>query len=135
MVTKEEKQMLRDLREAGVEPAETSMTKISAQTARKAITKTALKNPLVTPDKSKSLVTPDKSKRVAKAWTPKKPTTKDFSQGMNSTQKLLGDMFGGNRMMTGGDFKRPHLQGLLRKGGGILKNGDRGQTGRMFGIR
>ncbi len=126
MVTKEEKQMLRDLREAGVEPAETSMTKISAQTARKAITKTALKNPLVTPDKSK---------RVAKAWTPKKPTTKDFSQGMNSTQKLLGDMFGGNRMMTGGDFKRPHLQGLLRKGGGILKNGDRGQTGRMFGIR
>ncbi len=54
---------------------------------------------------------------------------------MNSTQKLLGDMFGGNRMMTGGDFKRPHLQGLLRKGGGILKNGDRGQTGRMFGIR
>ena len=134
MVTKEEKQMLRDLREAGVEPAETSMTKISAQTARKAITKTALKNPLVTPDKSKR-VAKDKSKRVAKAWTPKKPTTKDFSQGMNSTQKLLGDMFGGNRMMTGGDFKRPHLQGLLRKGGGILKNGDRGQTGRMFGIR
>ena len=125
MVSKEEKQMKKDLREAGITPGETSLTRQSLKTAGKIASRSVLKNPLLTPDKSKRI--------VKGTWKPTRPTT--FDNTYSKEQKLLGDMFGGNRMMTAGDFKRPHLQGLLRKGGGILKNGDRGQTGRMFGIR
>jgi len=120
--SKEERQMEQDLREAGQPVAETSMTRVALQTTGKIVKQGA-----------KAIVSPGKSKKTKGTWKPQRPTR--FDSDYSKEQKLLGDMFGGNRLMTGGDFKKPHLQGLLREGGGIMKNGDRGQTGRMFGIR
>jgi len=50
---------------------------------------------------------------------------------MNSTQKLLGDMFGGNRMMTGGDFKKTTLTRIIKKRGWNFKE-RRPRTNRSY---
>jgi len=66
-------------------------------------------------------------------FTPTKPRTFDLTYSRE--QRLLQDMFGGNPVLTDDEFNPPVLNGVMRKGGGILKTGDPNRsTARMFGL-
>lgn len=55
-------------------------------------------------------------------------------ENISNEQRFLKDMFGGNGTL-GRGHNLPKVDGVLINGGGLIKNGDGGSTGSMFGVR
>ena len=68
-----------------------------------------------------------------RGFVPTRPKT--FDTTYSKEQRLLQDMFGGNPVLNDDEFNPPVLNGVMRKGGGILKCGDTSKrTASMFGL-
>ena len=55
-------------------------------------------------------------------------------ENISNEQRFLQDLFGGNGTL-GRGHNLPKVDGVLINGGGLIKNGDQGRTGSMFGMR
>lgn len=73
-------------------------------------------------------------KKTSKAITPVRFIQP--GQQLSNEQSMLGEMFGGgDRVMFGNEEDSlPKIDGILRRGHGIMNSGDYGETGSMFGI-
>ena len=57
-----------------------------------------------------------------------------IGENLTKEQRFLGDLFGGNGTL-GRGHNLPRMNRTLFSGGGLIKNGDDGETGNMFGMR
>lgn len=58
----------------------------------------------------------------------------NVGQQISQEQYLLQSMFGGSDPTWGTGENLPKFSGVLFTGEGLIKSGDDGETGRMFGI-
>ena len=96
-------------------------------------------NPLNNPNE-KSLKQELKD-RLTEKWNTKPKQIKSrplpnpvIMENISNEQRFLQDLFGGNGTLGRGD-NLPKVDGVLINGGGLIKNGDEGRTGNMFGMR
>lgn len=80
----------------------------------------------------------DKIKKILfkKAKPGKKVTfgRKAVREDLTREQGMLKTFFGSGSKMWGTGRSLPQRNGILISGGGLVKSGDKGETGRMFGI-
>jgi hypothetical protein len=57
-----------------------------------------------------------------------------IGENLSREQRFLNDLFGGNRTFGTGN-NLPKVDGVLITGGGLINNGDYGETATMFGMR
>ena len=53
---------------------------------------------------------------------------------LSQEQGMLREMFGGSEQLWGTGNNLPRMENSLTSGGGLIKSGDRGETGRFFGL-
>lgn len=64
-----------------------------------------------------------------------RPTIRPIQEIITKEQAFLRGMFGGGEKLFGTGKNLPKIEGILIKGGGLIKNDDFGETAGMFGMR